>query len=122
MTATDELRRMLDERGVEYETGETVDGETVATFWYDREGYPCSAIEGADDIPDGEINMQACVTPEQAIAATVGRGTCKWKPADFITEGDWWDTECGESFIWEPDGTPNCCPNCGRRVVEVVDE
>ena len=118
MTATDKLRRMLDERGVEYDKAATVVSETAATFWHDRDGNACCAIEGADDIPDGEISMQACVTPEQAIVATLGRGTCKWKPADSITEGDWWDTECGESFTWEPYGTPNYCPNCGRQVVD----
>ena len=26
------------------------------------------------------------------------------------------NTSCGESFTWEPDGTPNYCPNCGRKV------
>lgn len=46
------------------------------------------------------------------------RGTCKWEPADFITEGEWWNTSCGGSFTWEPDGTPDYCPNCGRRVEE----
>ena len=49
-------------------------------------------------------------------ARYAGRGTCKWEPADFITEGEWWNTSCGESFTWEPDGTPNYCPNCGRKV------
>lgn len=49
-------------------------------------------------------------------ARYAGRGTCKWEPADFITEGEWWNTSCGESFTWEPDGTPNFCPNCGRKV------
>lgn len=49
-------------------------------------------------------------------ARFAGRGKCKWEPADFITEGEWWKTSCGESFTWEPDGTPRFCPNCGRRV------
>lgn len=44
--------------------------------------------------------------------------TCKWTPADYITEGDWWNTECGESITWEPDGVPNYCPNCGAKVVD----
>ena len=71
MTPMDELRRLLDERGVKYDKGATVINGIVATFWHDRDGYPCSAIEGADDIPDGEVSFQACVTPTQAIAATL---------------------------------------------------
>lgn len=42
--------------------------------------------------------------------------TCRWEPADYITEGDWWNTECGEAITWEPEGTPNFCPNCGGKV------
>lgn len=52
------------------------------------------------------------------MAELMWRGTCKWEPADFITEGEWWNTSCGESFTWEPDGTPRFCPGCGREVVE----
>ena len=42
--------------------------------------------------------------------------TCEWTAADYITDGDWWNTECGTAITWEPDGVPNYCPNCGRRV------
>lgn len=112
MTATEELRALLDERGVEW--------------WEDA--FDCKHRT----IFDGENNVRYCVhqlgfslfistvlplTPEQAVEATLGRGTCKWEPADFITEGEWWNTSCGESFTWEPDGTPRYCPNCGRKVV-----
>ena len=115
MTATDELRRLLDERGAEWDelVGHFV---VVGTAWYDRDGYSCTALEHADDVPDGMLSVQANLTPAQAVEATLGRGTCKWEPADFITEGEWWNTSCGESFTWEPDGTPNYCPNCGKVV------
>lgn len=130
MTATGELRHMLDERGVEYDTGETVDGEAVATFWYDREGYPCSAIEGADDIPDGEISMQACVTTEQAIDVTLGRGTCHivktWSDSDYDEDWRYRCSECGCFIgVYERDpetgdviSADNYCPSCGRKVVD----
>lgn len=109
MTATEELRRLLDERGVEHCDG------TETTLWLkDDMGYRARADEGLQ----GFIYLHLwCTTPEQAIAATLGSGTCKWEPADFITEGEWWNTSCGESFTWEPDGTPRYCPNCGARVV-----
>lgn len=43
-------------------------------------------------------------------------GTCKWKPSNHVTDGEWYDTDCGEIFTWEPYGVPNYCPNCGREV------
>ena len=112
MTATEELRRMLDERGVEWSG---IGDHTV--LWCRRDAKYANYDAQASDWGDKLMLSWAC-TPEQAIEATLGRGTCKWEPADFITEGEWWNTSCGESFTWEPDGTPNCCPNCGRRVVK----
>lgn len=127
-SSTKILRRMLDERGVEYDTAATVIGETVATFWHDRDGYPCSAIEGADDIPDGEVSVQACITPAQAIAATLGAGTCHdvGDPSDFCC------SECGVRMFTDTSDTytmiasdgrtiikhPNYCPNCGAKVID----
>lgn len=90
-----------------------------ASYHYDLDPYwgmfDCEERESAPEW-DGH-------TPDEAIErigklATLGRGTCKWEPADFITEGEWWKTSCGESFTWEPDGTPNYCPGCGKRVVD----
>ena len=118
MTATDELRKLLDERGVEYEDSELIDHVNRTTTYYTEWGGNDDG-DGANvyvEYTDGTVLRMFDATPEQAIAATLGRGTCKWKPADFITEGDWWNTECGESFTWEPYGVPNYCPNCGARV------
>lgn len=71
MTATEELRRMLDERGVEWDelVGHPV---VVGTEWHDRDGYPCAALEHAYDVPDGMLSVQANLTPAQAIEATLG--------------------------------------------------
>jgi hypothetical protein len=109
LTATERLRQLLDERGVEWWEVEN------DTRWeaYDAEWRATENGDGRYLIFD----CQDCILPEEAVEATLGRGTCKWEPADFITEGEWWNTSCGESFTWEPDGTPNYCPNCGRRVV-----
>lgn len=69
MTATDELRRLLDERGVEHYDG------TETTLW----GYePTSENTGAyriaaDEIGGGRMQLRMFnVTPEQAIEATLG--------------------------------------------------
>lgn len=64
MTATDELRRMLDEHGVEHYDG------TESTLWLkDEHGYRASA----DELTSGRLSIHIwCDTPAQAIAATLG--------------------------------------------------
>ena len=130
MTATDELRRMLDERGVEWwETvvyiGMTITNEgigerhyLVSTFW---NSLVFGKVE-ATDMGDGVLHM-ACLngrdfTPEQAIEATLGRGTCKarlYKPEHGSS--DCTICECGEIN----DISANYCNRCGRQI-KVVDE
>lgn len=68
MSATDELRRLLDERGVEWSD----DGyPTTCTVW-ESDGIVWYGLWR-----DGCIELIAWqVTPEQAIDATLGRGTC----------------------------------------------
>lgn len=139
MTATDELRRLLDERGISYINVESIDGSYWGIRWFARDNISAEWRENEERNEMLAMN----ITPEQAIAATLGNddvytredcdfgvtsdlfgpsklrmGTCKWEPADFVTEGEWWNTECGWSFTWEPDGTPNYCPNCGAKVVD----
>ena len=130
MTATEELRRLLDERGVEWESGlptETIVREPNDALYVER--------------PDGRMHVyfRSYLTPAQAIAATLGPcndscnctngertdldaatlgvGTC------HITDNGPWGypyvcSACGASF--DPDvnnGEFNYCPNCGRKVV-----
>ena len=108
MTATEELRRMLDERGVEWERGlptETIVREPIDALYVER--------------PDGRMHVyfRSYLTPEQAIAATLGRGTC------HITDNGPWGypyvcSECGASFDADVNnGEFNYCPNCGARCV-----
>ena len=120
MTATDELRRLLDERGVEYVAAE--DGHTQHTWWSD----------GDHEIGASNSGKRLAVynlTPAQAIAATLGAGTCHAIISDNLTEsegmGDAWAdcSECGHLLFVLTDlnsEPPNFCPNCGRRVVEVA--
>jgi len=138
MSATEELRRMLDERGVEWESGlptETIVREPNDALYVER--------------PDGRMHVyfRSYLTPEQAIAATLGpcndscnctnsertdldaatlgRGTC------HIEEhhGDWYCTGCGEMVGTCDTASELCidgnaielwsyCPNCGRKVVD----
>ena len=109
-SSTKILRRMLDERGVKWDYGITGSATTSfsvngidLTFTPMRDGLVCSTI----------------LTPEQAIAATLGR-TChnvsKWVNVFECSE-------CGfdYDFITDPYQGPRYCPNCGRRI-EAVDE
>ena|GEM_PF-1115273 len=129
MTATDELRRLLDERGVEYT--ETIVTEGVLfTIVTSKEHY---FILMRDN--DAGIEMWSqYLTPEQAIAATLGAGTCHnaSKVMDKHGQARFACSECGawidSRMLWNPeyrngespwvnDCKLNYCPNCGRRVV-----
>ena len=112
MTATEELRKMLDERGVRWDYGPS--GASSTAFWVNgkelsfsncRDGLVCSTI----------------FTPAQAISATLGAGTCK-NVAEPPSDGTFWPaphfecSECGHkhvsmSYVY-------FCPNCGAKVVD----
>lgn len=69
MTATDELRRLLDERGVEHYDG------TESTLWGYEDYNESAGVYrfSADETSDGYMQMRLWhVTPAQAIAATLG--------------------------------------------------
>ena len=111
MTATDELRRLLDERGVEWVAIGT------DTCWTGADGYPM----GAWETTNGTHMRVADLTPEQAIEATLGRGECRNKarrPQTF-----WCDQcDCAAEGWVDVGGTLingfRYCPNCGRKVVD----
>lgn len=71
MTATDELRAMLDERGVEWTNPNSILRDNM-TSWV-ANGFYYDAFE----VPDGTLVLSAAhqddLTPEQAIEATLGR-------------------------------------------------
>ena len=116
MSATERIRAMLDERGVEW-----------------RGGLPTETMVEADGLdllyvalPDGRVRafIRNHITPEQAIEATLGRGECEKLPSDGITRcfvrrygyerefGYWKCSACGcECF----EGA-RYCMGCGRKV------
>ena len=115
MTATDELRRMLDERGVEWKAPASYDGSTkydtiVDGYWFHEY--------------DGKITVHG-LTPEQAIDATLGRSECRFRTVErFIdakrSRADMCECarcgyRCARGFI--QDERFKFCPNCGRKVV-----
>lgn len=110
MTATDELRRLLDERGIEYTTLSYSD----TTWWTDTNGLDWCYEENCVS-----THLTCCslrITPAQAIAATLGAGTChevEDEDTGFIV-----CSECGA--VHDKDYTSYYCWCCGRRIE--VDE
>lgn len=102
MTATEKLRAMLDERGVEWTYADgTVsfsDGERWFHAWAYNDGAMCVSM--------------GYLTPEQAIAATLGRETCEW-----CKDGKTFD---GQTVMMTNHGWQGIrhCPNCGRRLLK----
>jgi hypothetical protein len=121
MTLTDDLRKMLDERGVEWDALPNRDGDRI-TRWKDSNGRYVSAIDCGETQYFDDFYWGP--TPQQAIEATLGRGTCR---AVSMRERDKSPylhdelvcSECGCQLahefghVWQ-----HYCPNCGARVVE----
>lgn len=108
MTATDELRALLDERGIEYYAMPSINGMNYFFGWVDEcGGYTkCVGVQG-----DCYYARWEHLTPAQAIEVTLWRGTCKrlWTGSEMI---------CSECAHQLNDPTANFCPSCGREVVD----
>ena len=135
MTATEELRCMLDERGVEYRFSEC----TKVFDWHfngaNGEGDAC-----ATEVQGGINILASGITPEQAIAATIGdAGTCDADETETIfchtynvhryDDPDRWAvyhihvmecTECGHTYE-HVNGDYEYCPRCGRKRRDFVE-
>ena len=129
-SATERLRELLDERGVERKAGESEIDHV--TMWKANGGH-AEFYESKTTNPDLlQVNYYN-LTPEQAIAATLGRGTCHMKHSqdecyDEHTGEEWsthcWKcTACGEKVAGGATSNgvtagPRFCPYCGREVVD----
>lgn len=114
MTATDELRRLLDERGVEW--SDYSDKHVLHTSWNDSKCW-------FNEFPDGLTvwGMSGIGTPEQAIAATLGAGECENvsdEPQHFQC------SECRSHGIvrkvFDNRTKFSFCPDCGAKVRKAV--
>ena len=127
MTATDILRRLLDKRGVEWMP--SVFDPQHETFYSVENGVGFIVTE----FPEiGRMSL-ACdmrITPEQAVEATLGRGTCH--DLGGIGANGEQVFNCSECHcvlsLYDRDGSnnlctsfifdyPRYCPECGKRVV-----
>lgn len=121
MTATDELRHLLDEHDVDW-SSEILANCLIVTMWTDNE-----MVYEFNELIDSnhaylEMNINPC-TPGEAIATwnSQAERTCKCTTDDsawcFVC------SECGKSFprnklyLAHNHGEINYCPNCGCKVV-----
>lgn len=116
MTATEELRCLLDERGVRWR--DSSDKDLLHTMW---DGMDC----WFDEFPDGWTawGMTKRGTPAQAVEATLGRGECRVDSSHGFTD-PYTQTRyevalsCGHTLAsWDDREPPSFCPWCGARVV-----
>ena len=112
LTATERLRELLDERGVKH-----TDPAEWLTYWGDPNGHTWSASE---TLSSGLFSVSTAgvgsLTPEQAITATLGAGTCR--RVFYEPTGVYVCSECGRGLSKKLD--KYCylryCPNCGRKI------
>jgi len=122
MTATDELRAMLDERGVPYVSAFTTGGYQH-TSWRDGDYREVSAV----DFGEGKLMFHGNVTPAQAIAATLGADEYA---IEHNVDGSYECPKCGCVVDYDVRGDDeriitmddyvipfNFCPKCGAEVV-----
>ena len=117
--ATDELRALLDERGVAWRAA----GPDRLATRYSQNGVHYIARPADDEVlGDHFLRVSMIVYPEQAVEATLGRGECHAVPTGMGTA---FCSECGAEYMGSimtnepPDYVTSLrfCPNCGRRVV-----
>ena len=123
MTATEKLRQLLDERGVEYDVDDTqVDGNgTMYRVTYVKEGYGRTWVY--EEPPDCAllVSYNHDLGAEDAIDATLGRGTCSISPWKVERDTGFFDCmECDCGYVADVSDWAKWlyCPNCGRKVVD----
>ena len=113
-TVTDRLRALLDERGVEWKDGDAA----YEIEWKTPDGRHCSAMYWK---PTFTVLINGC-TPEQAIAATLGSGTCHMSFIDEYETASGEEeylcecSECGYRRWEHAHDLPLFCSKCGRKV------
>ena len=123
MTAIDELCRLLDERGVKY-SHEDVTGGTLFVVTRDVRIYYILAREKGFEV------WSDWLTPEQAVAATLGPATCHLEEiekdcdtaSEYMLDREWcfdavYRCSCGCRFGHVAHNRPRFCPNCGAKAV-----
>ena len=115
-TLRPELHKALKARGVDYWVAQGL------TFWNCPDGRECVAYGyQSNGKPRLAVKIAGITDPEQAIAATLGRGTCHNvheppKDKTFWPSPHFKCSECGATHVSME--YVYFCPNCGRKVVD----
>lgn len=115
-TPTEQLRKGLTKCGVKWKQGMAWNVTHTDGWMY------------VEDVDTGLLSAESAydLTPEQAIAATVGAGTCRISSANEY-DGFWWaHLTCGHAVAfaekWLDDDESSFparfCPVCGRQVAQ----
>ena len=119
-----ELHKALSARGIDYWVAQGI------TFWNRDDGCECLAYGyEANGVPKLAVKVVGFTDPAQAIAVTVGAGTCHIEetehereiPYDLPDVDGGWYTEvtydCDECGYENRDYNIRFCGGCGRKVV-----
>jgi hypothetical protein len=123
-SSTKIVRRLLDERGVEWTVPDESWNQDSITYW--KVGsIKWVAFESENDTLWLNCNSVIDLIPAQAIAATLGAGTCWLHDCDgsfSSVSRPVWRCDCGAFMTQYTDATtyhkPRFCPNCGQKVVD----
>jgi len=123
MCATDELRKGLADAGCEFRT----EGDFRITAW--RHGgldavffEDLATFDTRFELRSGDGTFGMLVSPQQALDATLGRGTCFSDNEPVRLHNDRFHvfrcSECHNKVNLCINPMPKYCPECGRKVVE----
>jgi hypothetical protein len=122
MTATEELRRLLDGRGVEWWSE---DDQEEPAYYFITKWFANGCEQAYEEIPAiRSRSLKAyCLTPEQAIAATLGVEECTLESAHgycdpYVRTAYQIELSCHTLDAWDDPVPPSYCPYCGKRVVK----
>lgn len=116
MTKTEVLRSLLDEQGIEYREYQPNPSEEITAWDLDVSDIRHEVWASFQEFDRGAtlLKFWNC-TPEQAIEATLGRGTCKMEyVSDFMS---WHCKACDMMAMAPRNPKPRFCKWCGRKVV-----
>lgn len=114
VSATDELRRLLDERGVKWDELQSYEGGKM-TRWRDGTGRYVTAYD--DGVVEFFSDFYWQPTPQQAIDATLGRGTTT-RTGKYLTKYGSRIPVCERCGYGIGDMRWHYCPSCGAEVVD----
>jgi hypothetical protein len=113
---------LLEERGVEWWSE---DDQEEPAYYFITKWFANGCEQTYEEIPAiRSRSLKAyCLTPEQAIAATLGAGECTIESAHgycdpYVRTAYQIELSCHTLDAWDDPVPPSYCPYCGKRVVK----